>query len=286
MPVFKISGLTTATAVSATNQFEINQNGASRSATLAQVATYARGIASDVVVLPAGTSAATALAPTGDPNTGIIFPAADTIAFIEGGTEAMRIDSSGNVGIGRSPVNKLDVEGGVTFRGASEFITTAVTQSWNTSVDGGITIANAVARMDIGLTSTGARIFVFEDNPLTLVTGGSDRVTISGEGLVGVTAAFGRGAPVTKTGNFTVAVNENWIICNGTGTITVTLPTASAWTGREIMLKTIAAQTVISATSNVVPLAGGAVGTAILPATAGAWVTLVSNGVFWVIMQA
>jgi hypothetical protein len=37
MPVFKISTLTTATAVSATNQFEINQNGASRSATLAQV---------------------------------------------------------------------------------------------------------------------------------------------------------------------------------------------------------------------------------------------------------
>jgi hypothetical protein len=37
MPFLKISTLTTATAVSATNQFEINQNGASRSATLAQV---------------------------------------------------------------------------------------------------------------------------------------------------------------------------------------------------------------------------------------------------------
>jgi len=31
-----------------------------------------------------------------DANTGIFFPAADTIAFAEGGTEAMRIDSSGN----------------------------------------------------------------------------------------------------------------------------------------------------------------------------------------------
>jgi len=35
-----------------------------------------------------------------DANTGIFFPAADTIAFSEGGVEAMRIDSSGQVGIG------------------------------------------------------------------------------------------------------------------------------------------------------------------------------------------
>jgi hypothetical protein len=45
-----------------------------------------------------------------DTNTGMFFPAADTIAFAEGGVEAMRIDSSGNVGIGTSsPGNKLHV---------------------------------------------------------------------------------------------------------------------------------------------------------------------------------
>ena len=37
---------------------------------------------------------------TGDTNTGIYSPAADTLAFVEGGVEAMRIDSSGQVGIG------------------------------------------------------------------------------------------------------------------------------------------------------------------------------------------
>jgi hypothetical protein len=45
-------------------------------------------------------SAATPAIRGTDTNTGIFFPAADTIAFSEGGVESMRIDSSGNVGIG------------------------------------------------------------------------------------------------------------------------------------------------------------------------------------------
>jgi hypothetical protein len=53
-----------------------------------------------VVTVPAGSEAAPAITTTGDTNTGIFFPAADTIAFSEGGTESVRIDSSGNVGIG------------------------------------------------------------------------------------------------------------------------------------------------------------------------------------------
>lgn len=65
-----------------------------------------------------GTAASPAIQPTGDTNTGIFFPAADTIAFSDGGTEAMRIDSSGNVGIGASsPSQKLDVNGGSAIRG-------------------------------------------------------------------------------------------------------------------------------------------------------------------------
>jgi hypothetical protein len=53
-----------------------------------------------------GTAATPAIRGT-DTNTGIFFPAADTIAFAEGGTEAMRIDSSGNllVGTTSSPIS-------------------------------------------------------------------------------------------------------------------------------------------------------------------------------------
>lgn len=98
---------------------------------------------------------------------------------------------------------------------------------------------------------------------------------------------LGRGAPVTKTGNFTVAATESWLINDKAGSdCTVTLPAAASFAGREIMLKTIQAFAIVSASSNVVPLAGGAAGTAIVPNTAGRWATLVSDGTNWIIMQA
>jgi len=65
---------------------------------------------SGVIVAPDGSASAPAITNDGDTNTGIFFPAADTIAFAEGGAEAMRIDSSGRVGIGTtSPTQILDL---------------------------------------------------------------------------------------------------------------------------------------------------------------------------------
>lgn len=93
-------------------------------------------------------------------------------------------------------------------------------------------------------------------------------------------------APVTKTANFTVTANEAWLINNKSGSsCTVTLPTASSNIGRELYFLNYQAQTLVSASSNVVPLASGSATTAILEAVAGSNATLVSDGTNWIMMQ-
>lgn len=71
-----------------------------------------------------------------------------------------------------------------------------------------------------------------------------------------------------------------------TKAITVTLPSAANFSGRELYLKVTAATAITSASANVVPLASTTAGTAILAATAGKWCRMVSNGTNWVVMSA
>lgn len=81
----------------------------------------------------------------------------------------------------------------------------------------------------------------------------------------------------------TIAATDHDVIY--TKAITVTLPTAANFKGREIYLKVTAATAITSASSNVVPLATTTAGTAILAATAGKWCRLVSDGTNWVTMS-
>ena len=92
-------------------------------------------------------------------------------------------------------------------------------------------------------------------------------------------------APVTVTADFTVGVSS-WYINNKSGsTCVVTLPTPSAYIGRQITIKNMQAQLVNSASSNVVPIDSTSAGTSILLAVVGNWATMVSDGTNWIIMQ-
>jgi hypothetical protein len=103
---------------------------------------------------------------------------------------------------------------------------------------------------------------------------------------IAFTSASAWPAPATKTTTYSQAVGDRSLIFNGSGSITLTLLTASSFPGLELWVRTIASQAVVSATSNVVPVAGGAAGTAILSATAGKWAKLVSDGTNWQIMAS
>jgi len=89
-----------ASAVVAWNGSDFIEIGASRIGNLTVNGTLT---VTGVATFSAGSAAAPAITTTGDTNTGIFFPAADTIAFAEGGVEAMRLDSSGNMGLGATP---------------------------------------------------------------------------------------------------------------------------------------------------------------------------------------
>jgi hypothetical protein len=148
---------------------------------------YANGTAANYfagqVQLAAGSAGTPALSAFGDTNTGIFFPAADTIAFTEGGVESMRIDSSGNVGIGTSsPSYPLDVLSnssavGVSIRGrSSDNVSLYNFTSNNGSTQYGFILGSPT---ELRLTQNGA-------NVITAYTNGGERLRIDSAGRVGV----------------------------------------------------------------------------------------------------
>ena len=144
-----------------------------------------------VTTLQGGTAALPALTTSGDTNTGIFFPAADTIAFTEGGAEAMRISSAGNLGIGTtSPTESsshktLTINGPATFGSLIDFKTN---ETLNFRIFSGV--SNSVLSVK---TAT----------PLLFETNDTERMRIDASGNVGIgtTSPSNRLSIVTASGS-------------------------------------------------------------------------------------
>jgi hypothetical protein len=128
------------------------------------------------------------------------------------------------------------------------------------------------------------------DENLIFVDASTDRVgfgTATPTAKVQVNGSFAFGLPVTVTTDYVVATSDTVIISNRGASNTLTLPAASTNGGRLLFILNIGgAFTVVSASSNVIPRAGGSAGTAILPATDGAWALLQSNATNWQILAS
>ena len=164
----------------------------------------------------AGSVSTPSITTTGDLNTGIWFPAADTMAASTGGTERMRIDSSGNVGIGTSaPSNVLTVLSATQYKGYTlKNATNTVAELIGFAVGndtGGLKLYSAgVAQAQIlaGGTSyfNGGNVGIGTTSPATgalmQVGDGTDAISMTGTDPIFAVkgASFGTGLVVKRDG--------------------------------------------------------------------------------------
>lgn len=153
--------------------------------------------------LAAGNAAAPALTTTGDTDTGVFFPAANALALATAGSERMRIDSSGNVGVGiNAPAYLFDVANGFTRIGAfntqafpaSENSRGGAVFGWNRSAGSAqVTITNVYDNAPLSFefaqktgASTANVLYAFGNSNHLWYTGGSERMRIDSSGNVGI----------------------------------------------------------------------------------------------------
>jgi hypothetical protein len=145
--------------------------------------------ASGVATFSAGTVSLPAITTTGDTNTGIFFPAADTIAFTEGGAESMRIDASGNVGVGTSSPDvgyQLDVGNKGRVRLNPSTGTNAVYLNANNTGGSFYIGRENSAGSDFATTAYSSVLYSTGAYPMSFWTNATERMRIDSSGNVGI----------------------------------------------------------------------------------------------------
>jgi hypothetical protein len=159
-----------------------------------------------------GSAAAPSITFTGDTNTGIFSPGADTIAFSEGGVESMRISSVGFVGIGtNNPLARLEVSGNQSITGAQPTFAGAIRITDNPTVvnaTGGLefftsSFASGYGWKMASIDSSGVQLtFATRQNSATWSE--QMRITSDGDVLIGTTAQ-----PTNNFGELTVQTGSS-----------------------------------------------------------------------------
>lgn len=172
-------------------------------------------VATTLITTGAGTVTAPAISPTGDSNNGLFFPAADTIAATTNGTERVRVDSSGNVGIGETSPT-FTSGGGLHIKNATRAQLRLQDSTTNVFSEIGIadnaTTSNFLINVDP--TNIGSAGCYFAIN-----TAGTERLRIDSSGNVGIGTASPQNILHISSSGPVIRIQDNDTVGNGTNSI-------------------------------------------------------------------
>jgi len=167
-----------------------------------------------------------------------------------------------SVGIDRTDGAKFKISGTIGVSGGQDVLT--IDNAGLVTIPGSLTVVGALSAGSLAFTNLSV----------------AGTLTVGGAATVGY---LNRGVPVIKTADFTVGPTENWIIVNKPGGIntTVTMPSAAAFPGREIMFLLYQSVGVLqSSASNIANRSNGGATNLILGSQAASC-RLVSDGGIW-----
>ena len=127
-----------------------------------------------------GTDALPSITNTGDTNTGLFFPAADTVAVSTGGVERLRVNSLGKLNINTGTLGtQLEVNG--SFAAGDSYIAKAASSLMFMRNLSGV---NRIDSYDYPITANYPLQFL--GSPLTFATADTERMRIDASGNVGI----------------------------------------------------------------------------------------------------